>query len=46
VAGLWLADAMNVGPGPALAVLGGAVFAAVTIVGALRRRPRIRRAST
>jgi ABC-type Mn2+/Zn2+ transport system permease subunit len=46
VAGLWLADAMNVGPGPALAVLGGAVFAAVTIVGAVRRRPRIRRAST
>jgi ABC-type Mn2+/Zn2+ transport system permease subunit len=31
VAGLWLADALNVGPGPALAVLGGAVFAAVAL---------------
>jgi len=31
VAGLWLAEALNVGPGPALAVLGGAVFAAVAI---------------
>ena len=31
VAGLWLADALNVGPGPALAVLGAAVFAAVAL---------------
>jgi manganese/iron transport system permease protein len=35
VAGLWLADALNVGPGPALAVLGGAVFAVVALA---RRR--------
>lgn len=32
VAALWLADGLNVGPGPALAVLGGAVFALVAIV--------------
>jgi ABC-type Mn2+/Zn2+ transport system permease subunit len=31
VAGLWLADRLNVGPGPALAVLGGGVFAVVAI---------------
>ena len=31
VAGLWLAEALNIGPGPALAVLGGAVFAAVAV---------------
>jgi ABC-type Mn2+/Zn2+ transport system permease subunit len=31
VAGLLLADALNVGPGPALAVLTGCVFAAVAI---------------
>jgi ABC-type Mn2+/Zn2+ transport system permease subunit len=34
-AGLWLAYELNVGPGPATAVLGGAVFAAVAV---LRRR--------
>jgi manganese/iron transport system permease protein len=38
VAGLWLADALNVGPGPALAVLGGAVFAAVALGVAVRGR--------
>jgi ABC-type Mn2+/Zn2+ transport system permease subunit len=32
VAGLWLADRLNIGPGPALAVLGGGLFAAVAIV--------------
>jgi ABC-type Mn2+/Zn2+ transport system permease subunit len=32
VVGLWLADRVNVGPGPALAVLGGGVFAVVAIV--------------
>ena len=31
VAGLWLADRLNVAPGPAIAVLGGAIFAAVAI---------------
>jgi ABC-type Mn2+/Zn2+ transport system permease subunit len=31
VAGLWLADAVNIGPGPALAVLSGGVFAAVAV---------------
>jgi ABC-type Mn2+/Zn2+ transport system permease subunit len=31
VAGLWLAYELNVGPGPATAVLGGAVFALVAI---------------
>jgi ABC-type Mn2+/Zn2+ transport system permease subunit len=32
VAGLWLAYALNIGPGPAIAVLGGAVFAVVAVV--------------
>ncbi len=32
VAGLWLAYALNVGPGPATAVLGGAVFAIVAVL--------------
>jgi len=27
VAGLWLAYELNVGPGPAIAVLGGGIFA-------------------
>jgi manganese/iron transport system permease protein len=36
VAGLVLADALNVGPGPALAVLAGVVFAVVAVV--TRRR--------
>jgi ABC-type Mn2+/Zn2+ transport system permease subunit len=36
VAGLWLAYELNVGPGPAIAVLGGAVFAAVAIAGRVR----------
>ena len=31
VAGLWLADRLNVGPGPALAVLASTVFAAVAL---------------
>jgi manganese/iron transport system permease protein len=31
VAALWWADALNVGPGPAMAVLGGAVFAVVAV---------------
>jgi ABC-type Mn2+/Zn2+ transport system permease subunit len=35
VAGLWLAYELNVGPGPATAVLGGAVFAVVAVA----RRP-------
>jgi ABC-type Mn2+/Zn2+ transport system permease subunit len=38
VAAVWLADALNVGAGPALAVLGGAVFAAVA--GATAQRAR------
>jgi len=38
VAGLWLASELNVGPGPALAVLGGAVFALVALGAATRRR--------
>jgi ABC-type Mn2+/Zn2+ transport system permease subunit len=38
VAGLWLADRLNVGPGPALAVLGGGVFAVVAIAVAVRER--------
>jgi ABC-type Mn2+/Zn2+ transport system permease subunit len=38
VAGLWLADRLNVGPGPALAVLGGGVFAVVAIAVAARER--------
>jgi manganese/iron transport system permease protein len=37
VAGLYLAERLNIGPGPALAVLGGAVFAAVAVVTAVRR---------
>jgi ABC-type Mn2+/Zn2+ transport system permease subunit len=32
VAGLWLAYELNVGPGPATAVLGGAVFAIVAVL--------------
>jgi ABC-type Mn2+/Zn2+ transport system permease subunit len=32
VAGLWLAYELNIGPGPAIAVLGGAVFAVVMTV--------------
>ena len=35
---VWLADELNVGAGPALAVLGGAVFAAVAAATALRAR--------
>jgi ABC-type Mn2+/Zn2+ transport system permease subunit len=31
VGGLWLADAANLPPGPAIAVLGGVVFAAVAL---------------
>jgi ABC-type Mn2+/Zn2+ transport system permease subunit len=38
VAAVWLADALNVGAGPALAVLGGAVFAVVAVATALRAR--------
>jgi ABC-type Mn2+/Zn2+ transport system permease subunit len=38
VAGLWLASRLNVGPGPAIAVLGGAVFAAVAVAVAVRER--------
>jgi manganese/iron transport system permease protein len=38
VAAVWLADALNVGPGPALALLGGAVFAFVAGATALRAR--------
>jgi manganese/iron transport system permease protein len=38
VAGILAADALNVGPGPALAVLSGTVFAAVAAAVALRRR--------
>jgi ABC-type Mn2+/Zn2+ transport system permease subunit len=38
VAAVWLADALNVGAGPALAVLGGAVFALITVATALRAR--------
>jgi ABC-type Mn2+/Zn2+ transport system permease subunit len=37
VAGLWLADRLNVGPGPALAVLGAAVFGAVAVATRVRR---------
>jgi ABC-type Mn2+/Zn2+ transport system permease subunit len=36
VAALWWADRLNVGPGPAMAVLGGLVFAAVALVTARR----------
>ncbi len=38
VGGVYLADALNVGAGPALAVLGGGVFAAVAGATALRAR--------
>ena len=38
VAGLWLADRLNVGPGPALAVLGGGVFALTATAVALHAR--------
>jgi manganese/iron transport system permease protein len=38
VAAVWLADAYNVGAGPALAVLGGGVFALVAAATALRTR--------
>ena len=38
VAGLWLAYELDVGPGPAIAVLGGGVFAAVAISSAITRR--------
>lgn len=37
VAGLWLAYHLDVPPGPAIAVLGGALFALVTAASALRR---------
>jgi ABC-type Mn2+/Zn2+ transport system permease subunit len=39
VVGLILADALNVGPGPALAVLAGGVFTAVAVATALNARP-------
>jgi ABC-type Mn2+/Zn2+ transport system permease subunit len=38
LAAVWLADALNVGAGPALAVIGGAVFAAVAAATAARAR--------
>lgn len=38
VAGLWLASELNVGPGPAFAVLGGGVFALVALGAAAARR--------
>jgi manganese/iron transport system permease protein len=38
VVGLWLADQVNVGPGPVLAVLGGAVFALLAAGLAVGRR--------
>jgi manganese/iron transport system permease protein len=38
VAGLWLAYEIDVGPGPAIAVLGGAVFAVVAFGSAIMRR--------
>jgi ABC-type Mn2+/Zn2+ transport system permease subunit len=38
VAAVWLADTLNVGAGPALAVLGGAVFALVAAATAIRAR--------
>ena len=38
LAAVWLADALNVGAGPALAVLGGAVFALVAAATAARAR--------
>jgi ABC-type Mn2+/Zn2+ transport system permease subunit len=39
VAGLWLAYELNVAPGPAIAVLGGTLFAVVAIATAVGRRP-------
>ena len=38
VAAVWLADELNVGAGPALAVLGGSIFAVVATATALRVR--------
>jgi manganese/iron transport system permease protein len=38
VAGLWLADRLDVGPGPAIAVLAGGVFALTAAAVALRAR--------
>ena len=38
LAAVWLADALNVGAGPALAVLGGSVFALVALCAAAHRR--------
>jgi manganese/iron transport system permease protein len=38
VAGLWLASELDVGPGPAFAVLGGSVFALVALGAAAARR--------
>jgi ABC-type Mn2+/Zn2+ transport system permease subunit len=38
VAAVWLADELNVGAGPTLAVLGGAIFAAVAAATSLRGR--------
>jgi len=38
VAGLWMADALNVGPGAALAVLGGVVFALAALAAWTRGR--------
>ncbi len=38
VAAVWLADVLNVGAGPALAVIGGGVFAVVAAATALRAR--------
>jgi ABC-type Mn2+/Zn2+ transport system permease subunit len=43
VAGLWLADALDVGPGPALAVLGGAIFTLVAVAAGARRRVGVAR---
>jgi ABC-type Mn2+/Zn2+ transport system permease subunit len=36
VGGLWLAEALDLPPGPAIAVLGGVAFAAVALVKAAR----------
>jgi ABC-type Mn2+/Zn2+ transport system permease subunit len=38
VAGLWLAHAVDVPPGPAIAVLAGTLFALVALVGTLQGR--------
>jgi ABC-type Mn2+/Zn2+ transport system permease subunit len=38
VAGLWLAYELDVGPGPAIAVLGGGLFAVVAVLTAALRR--------